>query len=120
MAAVLPARQGWRLHHIALAAGAIAFLAWCADGVNLRPKDVAGALPVIGEYFARMWPPKWEFSAVLWKPAVETLYIALWGNVIALLIGLPLGLLAASNVTRSPRCATERRRSSTCCAASRS
>ena len=27
------------------------------------------------------------------KPALETLYIALWGNVIALLIGLPLYIL---------------------------
>ena len=102
MAAVLPARPpGWRLHHIALAGLVVAFLAWSADGVNLRPGEVAGALPVIGEYFARMWPPKWEFSEVLWKPAAETLYIALWGNVIALLIGLPLGLCAAGNVVRS-------------------
>jgi phosphonate transport system permease protein len=102
MAAVLPAQPpGWRLPHIALAAALVAFLLWCADGVNLRPGEVAGALPVIGEYFARMWPPKWEFSEVLWKPAAETLYIALWGNVIALFIGLPLGLCAARNVVRS-------------------
>ena len=98
----LRARKRWRLHHIAFAGLVIAFLAWCAEGVNLRPGEVAGALPAIGEYFARMWPPKWEFSEVLWKPAAETLYIALWGNVIALFIGLPLGVLAASNVTRSP------------------
>lgn len=102
MAAVLPARpQGWRLPHIVVAAGVVAFLAWCADGAGVRPGEVAGALPVIGEYFARMWPPKWEFSEVLWKPAVETLYIALWGNVLALAIGLPLGLCAAGNVVRS-------------------
>ena len=95
------ARKRWRLPHLALAAALVAFLAWCADGVNLRPKDVAEAVPVIGEYFYRMAPPKWEFAEVLWKPAAETLYIALWGNVIALIVGLPLGLLAASNVTRS-------------------
>ena len=99
--AELAARKRWRLPHIALAAAAVAFLAWCAEGVGLRPKDVAGALPAIGEYFYRMAPPKWEFAEVLWKPAAETLYIALWGNVIALAIGLPLGILAASNVTRS-------------------
>ena len=97
----LAARKRWRFHHIALAAAAIAFLAWCADAVDLRPKELGGALPVIGEYFYRMSPPKWEFSEVLWKPALETLYIALWGNVIALMIGLPLGVLAAANVTRS-------------------
>ena len=97
----LAERKRWRLHHIALAGVVVAFLAWCAEGVGLRPKELAGALPAIGEYFYRMAPPKWEFAEVLWKPAVETLYIALWGNVIALMIGLPLGVLAASNVTRS-------------------
>jgi len=99
--AALAARKRWRLHHIAGAAALIAFLLWCADGVNLRPRELAGALPLIGEYFYRMAPPKWEFSEVLWKPALETIYIALWGNVIAIVIGLPLGVLAASNVTRS-------------------
>lgn len=99
--AALAARKRWRLHHIAGAAAVIAFLLWCADGVNLRPRELAGALPLIGEYFYRMAPPKWEFSEVLWKPALETIYIALWGNVIAIVIGLPLGVLAASNVTRS-------------------
>lgn len=99
--AELAARKRWRFHHIALAGVVVAFLAWCADGVNLRPRDVGAAIPAIGEYFYRMWPPKWEFSDVLWKPALETIYIALWGNVIALFIGLPLGILAAGNVTRS-------------------
>ena len=99
--AELSARKRWRFHHIAFAAVLIAFLAWCADAVGLRPSEVAGALPAIGEYFYRMAPPKWEFSEVLWKPAAETIYIALWGSVFALIIGLPLGILAASNVTRS-------------------
>ena len=99
--AELAARKRWRFHHIALAAVVVAFLAWCAEAVDLRPRELANALPAIGEYFYRMWPPKWEFSDVLWKPAVETLYIALWGNVIAIVLGLPLGVLAAANVTRS-------------------
>ena len=120
-ARTLAARKRWRLHHIALAAGLVAFLAWCADGVNLRPREVAGALPVIGEYFARMAPPKWEFSEVLWKPAAETLYIALWGNVIALLIGLAARRAGGGERHALARgCATARRRCSTCCAASRS
>src|SRR5262245_55483476 len=98
----LQARKRWRLHQIALAGVAVAFLVWCAEGVNLRPREVAAAVPVIGEYFGRMWPPKWEFADVLWKPALETLYIALWGNVVALFIGLPLGLCAAGNVVKAP------------------
>jgi len=99
--AELAARKRWRLRDIAVAGALAAFLLWCADGVNLRPREIAGALPVIAEYFARMAPPQWSFAETLWKPAAETLYIALWGNVIALAIGLPLGVLAAGNVTRS-------------------
>ncbi len=99
--AELSARKRWRFHHIAFAGVVVAFLAWCAEGVGLRPRDVVDAIPVIGEYFYRMAPPKWEFAEVLWKPAAETIYIALWGNVIALVIGLPLGILAAANVTQS-------------------
>jgi len=97
----LAARQAWRLKHVFYITLVVAFLAWCADGVNLRPRELANAIPIIADYFARMTPPKWGFVEVIWKPAVETLYVALWGNVLATIVGLPLGLLAASTVTRS-------------------
>ena len=95
-------RKRWKFHHIALLAFVIGVLLWAAEGVNLRPHAVVEAVPVIGEYFARMWPPKWGFSEVLWKPAIETIYIALWGSVLSTVIGLPLGILAARNVVASP------------------
>lgn len=102
-AAILTAAaRRWRFHHIALAAAVIAFLAWCADGVDLRPREVLQALPVIGIFFGRMWPPRWEFAGAAWKPALETIYVAIWGNVLATLVGLPLGVLAARNVVASP------------------
>jgi phosphonate transport system permease protein len=91
----------WRLHHIVLAAAGVAFLLWCADGVELRPREVVHAVPVIASYFGRMWPPRWEYAQSVWKPALETLYVALWGNVLATLVGLPLGVLAARNVVAS-------------------
>ena len=94
-------RKRWRLPHMLMAAFVIGFLAWAADGVNLKPSEFGAAIPVIGEYFYRMWPPKWGFSETIWQPAIETIYIALWGNVIATIIGLPLGMLAAGNITNS-------------------
>jgi phosphonate transport system permease protein len=97
----LAARQTWRFRHVVYITLVGAFLAWCADGVNLRPREVFSAVPIIADYFARMWPPKWDFVDVIWKPAIETLYVALWGNVLATMVGLPLGLLAAGTVTRS-------------------
>ncbi len=97
----LAARQTWRFKHIVYIALIGAFLAWCADGVNLRPREVFNAVPIIADYFGRMWPPKWGFVEAIWKPSIETIYVALWGNVIATIVGLPLGILAASTVTQS-------------------
>ncbi|MGE0751628.1 MAG: phosphonate ABC transporter, permease protein PhnE [Variibacter sp.] len=97
----LAARQRWRFHHIVITALIIAFLLWCANGVNLRPRETFSAVPVIVDYFGRMWPPKWNFFSEIWKPAIETLYVALWGNVLATIVGVPLGLLAASHVSSS-------------------
>ena len=88
----------WRFRHIVLAAAGVAFLWWCADGVDLRPAEVFRAVPIIGTFFGRMWPPRWDFAPSIWKPAIETLYVALWGNVLATVVGFPLGILAASNV----------------------
>ena len=99
--AKLLVRKKWRFHHIAFVAVGIAFLLWCADGVNLRPRELISAIPAIGRYVALMAPPKWHFAEVVWQPAVETVYIAIWGNVLANLIGLPLGVMAARNITRS-------------------
>jgi phosphonate transport system permease protein len=94
------AGRKWRFHHIVLFAAGIAFLLWSADGVDLRPAEVFRAVPIIGVFFGRMWPPRWEFAPSIWKPAVETIYVAIWGNVLAIVIGLPLGVLAARNVVR--------------------
>jgi phosphonate transport system permease protein len=98
--ASLVERKKWRLHHIVFLAAGIGFLAWCADGVNLRPKELVSGIPRIAEYFVMMVPPKWGFFETIWKPAIETVYIAVWGNILASLIGLPLGILAARNITR--------------------
>ena len=97
----LAARQTWRVRHFVYIMLVVAFLAWCADGVDLRPREIGNAIPIIADYFARMAPPKWSFVEAIWKPSIETLYVSLWGNVLATIVGLPLGLLAASTVTRS-------------------
>jgi phosphonate transport system permease protein len=97
----LAARQTWKIKHVIYIVLGAALLAWCADGVNLRPREVFNAVPIIADYFARMVPPKWSFIEAIWKPSIETLHVALWGVVLATIVGLPLGLLAASTVTRS-------------------
>lgn len=83
-----------------LLAGAV-FLAWAADGVEMRPGEFIRAVPVIGEYIAKMYPPRWEATENLWGPTLDTLCIAIWGTVLAAIIGLPLGALAARNLNGS-------------------
>jgi phosphonate transport system permease protein len=83
-----------------LAAGA-AFLAWSANALELSGGELFRSLPVIGRYIARMVPPDWSALDDLWGPTLDTICIALWGTVIASIIGLPLGILAAKNLNSS-------------------
>ena len=67
----------------------------------MRPGEFIRAVPVIGEYIAKMYPPRWAATNELWGPTIDTLCIAIWGTVIAAIIGLPLGALAAGNLNGS-------------------
>jgi phosphonate transport system permease protein len=80
---------------------AAAFLGWSANSLELSATGLAHALPVIGDYLARMIPPDWRALDDLWGPTLDTICIAIWGIVIATLIGFPLGVLAARNLTSS-------------------
>ncbi|RMH21393.1 MAG: phosphonate ABC transporter, permease protein PhnE [Acidobacteria bacterium] len=51
------------------------------------------------DFFTRMVPPDWSVTGVVLRSTVETLMIALAGTALAVVLALPLGFLAASNVT---------------------
>ena len=55
--------------------------------------------PRFAEFFTRLVPPDWSVAALVIHSTVETLMIALAGTAIAVVVALPLGFLAASNVT---------------------
>ena len=83
-----------------LCAGAV-FLAWSANALELSAGELFRSFPVIGRYIGRMVPPDWSALDGLWGPTLDTICIALWGTVIAFVIGLPLGILAAKNLNGS-------------------
>ena len=87
-----------RIKLVAYMAAAAAFLAWSANALELSPGELFRSLPVIGRYIGRMVPPDWTALDDLWGPTLDTICIALWGTVIASIIGLPLGILAARNL----------------------
>ncbi|MCZ6726924.1 MAG: phosphonate ABC transporter, permease protein PhnE [Acidobacteria bacterium] len=57
--------------------------------------------PRFGEFFSRLVPPDWSVTQAVVTSTVETLMIALAGTGIAVLVALPLGFMAASNVSPS-------------------
>ena len=57
----------------------------------------------VAKFVAGMFPPQLsrDFLALMLRPAVETLQISVMGTFIAVLIGIPLGLLATSSLSWS-------------------
>ena len=90
-----------RAKFLAVLVVAAAFLGWSANNLELSVGGFLRAMPVIGDYLARMVPPDWRALDELCGPTLDTLCIAVWGIVIATVIGFPLGALAARNLTSS-------------------
>ncbi len=68
--------------------------------VQIIPEFLYDAPEQVADLLKRMWPVEWAFypkgvHAVL----IETLHIATLGTILAIVMALPLGLLAANNIT---------------------
>ena len=59
-------------------------------------------IPAIIDYIFRMIPPDWEYSKTIWKPTIETVEIAIWGTLLSIFLAVPLGFLAAQNISPHP------------------
>lgn len=86
---------------VVVLAASIAVLAWSARGIGISLAELARGLPWVADLVSRMLPPNWTFAERLVKPVVETIQIALWGTLLAVLLGLPLCFLAARNLSPS-------------------
>jgi phosphonate transport system permease protein len=67
--------------------------------VGVRWEYVADAPAQVGDLVRRMLPPEWAFARSLVHPLAQTINIATLGTVAALVISLPLAVLAALNTT---------------------
>lgn len=75
---------------------------WSAHGTNLSAGELIRGYPYMMDFFQRLWPPNLSLIPQLVQPTVETLQIALWGTTLAIIISIPLGLLAAANIAPHP------------------
>ena len=78
---------------------ALALLWFTAAQIGLNPAALVRGVPFMLDFFGRMFPPDLAHLALLRDATVETVQIAVWGTVIAILLSIPLALLGARNTT---------------------
>ena len=68
--------------------------------VQIIPEFLYDAPEQMADLFRRMWPIEWSFYPKgVHEVLLETLHIATLGTILAIAMALPLGLLAANNIT---------------------
>ena len=90
-------RRGWFSLLVGLCVVAWA-LQWSADGAQLSWSELAAGLPQIADFLGRTLPPDTHILGRLLAPALETVQIAVWGTLLAVLPAIPLSFLAARNL----------------------
>jgi len=77
----------------------LALVGWSFAWIEFEGRVLLNSGPRFTEFFGRLVPPDWSVTGLIVKSTVETLMIALAGTSLAVILSLPLGFLAASNVS---------------------
>lgn len=91
----------WRrklLARICVWSAVSAFVVWSLAWAEFDLGVLVRSGPRFSEFFSRLVPPDWSVTALVFRSTIETLMIALAGTALAVVVSLPLGFLAASNV----------------------
>jgi phosphonate transport system permease protein len=93
---------GERLARFAVYFCVVAAFVLSLGTVEVIPEFLWDAPAQVQDLLVRMWPPAYaRYPASVHAALVETLHMATLGTVIAMLLAVPLGLLAANNVMPS-------------------
>lgn len=91
-----------RLGRFAFYLLAVAAITWAARQVEIVPEFLYDAPEQTWDLFQRMWPMDWaHYATGVHGALIETFHIATLGTLLALILGIPVALLAAKNITRS-------------------
>ena len=108
-AALVPAQRRWqrfsplkRLARFAFTLFAVAAFVASLRTIEVIPEFLYDAPDQLADLFGRMWPMDLGYVGPTLQALVETLHIATLGTLMAIGIAVPVGLLAARNVTPSP------------------
>ncbi len=80
----------------------VAAVVWSARQIEIIPEFLYDAPQQSWDLFQRMWPIDWGYYPKgVHDALIETFHIATLGTLLALILGFPVALLAAKNITRS-------------------
>lgn len=71
---------------------------WCAVAVEFSWPALWRGLPYMGDFLSRMWPPDFSILRQVWSETLLTVQLAWVSTLIAAVISVPVGFLAAGNV----------------------
>lgn len=80
----------------------LAALVWSARSIDLSIAELVRGTPYMVDLVSRMMPPNWAFLSRLVHPVFETVQLAVWGTLLAVVLALPLCFLGARNLSPSP------------------
>ncbi len=78
---------------------AAAVLWFTATRIGINPFAMVRGTKYMWDFLTRMFPPELSYALLLGGATVETIQIAVWGTLLAVLFSIPLSLLAARNTT---------------------
>jgi phosphonate transport system permease protein len=91
-----------RLGRFVLYFGLVAAFVVSLRTVEVIPEFLYDAHEQVADLLKRMWPIEWSYyPRGVHDALIETLHIASLGTILAIGMGLPLGVLAANNIVRS-------------------
>ena len=95
-------RRGWRRIGVqaALVLATILLCAWLTDMLDVQ--RMSDGIPAIGTLMTEMFPPDFTDAESWVRPMVDTIAMSIAGTALAIVLSLPLGILAARNTTPNP------------------
>jgi phosphonate transport system permease protein len=81
---------------------AVIAIVWSFRQVEVIPEFLYDAPQQTADLFRRMWPVDWAYYPKgVHEALIETFHIATLGTLLSLILGFPIALLAAKNITKS-------------------
>jgi phosphonate transport system permease protein len=81
---------------------ALAYLVWAVGSLNIDTQRALAGFGRAWDLLARMFPPDFARHQLLVKGMVESLQMAFAATLVGLVLGIPLGIAAASNLAPKP------------------